>query len=282
MDQIIGVFQYTFFQNAIIASVFTTIICGIIGTYIVTKRIVFITGGITHASFGGVGIAFYFGINPILGAAVFAVLSGLGIEYMSKYKDIREDSAIATLWSLGMALGIIFIFITPGYTPNLNSFLFGNILTVSYTDLYAMFAVVLIVVVFFALFWRLIMYIAFDEEFARSQNIPVQLFKYILVSLVALTIVINIRVVGIILVLSLMTIPPSVVNLFVKRFEYILLYSILVGLSGALFGLFMSYWLNIPSGASIIFALVIIFFLGKLLSIVLVKKKSTEGLSGNI
>ena len=282
MDQIIGVFQYTFFQNAIIASVFTTIICGIIGTYIVTKRIVFITGGITHASFGGVGIAFYFGINPILGAAVFAVLSGLGIEYMSKYKDIREDSAIATLWSLGMALGIIFIFITPGYTPNLNSFLFGNILTVSYTDLYAIFAVVLIVVVFFALFWRLIMYIAFDEEFARSQNIPVQLFKYILVSLVALTIVINIRVVGIILVLSLMTIPPSVVNLFVKRFEYILLYSILVGLSGALFGLFMSYWLNIPSGASIIFALVIIFFLGKLLSIVLVKKKSTEGLSGNI
>lgn len=276
MSQIFSIFDYTFFTNALLAALLTSIICGIVGTYIVTKRIVFITGGITHASFGGVGIAFYFGLNPILGAAFFAILSGIGIEYMAKYKDVREDSAIATLWSLGMALGIIFIFITPGYTPNLNSFLFGNILTVSFTDLYAILAVTAVIVLFFSLFWRLIMYISFDEEFAKSQNMPVQLFKYILVSLVALTIVINIRVVGIILVLSLITIPPTVVNLFEKKFQNIMLYSILVGLLGSLTGLFVSYWLNIPSGASIIFALVLIFFIAKIFSWMLVKRKQAR------
>ena len=122
----IELLSYEFFRNALLAALLAAVSCGIVGTYIVSKRIVFISGGITHASFGGIGMGYYFGINPILGAAVFAVLSALGIEYSSRKNDIREDSAIAILWALGMAVGVIFIFITPGYAPNLMSYLFGT------------------------------------------------------------------------------------------------------------------------------------------------------------
>ena len=124
-----------FFRNALLASLLASITCGIIGTYIVSRRIVFISGGITHASFGGIGMGYYMGFDPILGAVLFGIFSALGIEFFTRKADLREDSAIAMLWALGMALGIIFIFLTPGYAPNLMSYLFGNILTVSLTDL---------------------------------------------------------------------------------------------------------------------------------------------------
>lgn len=127
MESITHIFQYNYIVNALIASVLTAISCGIAGTYIVSKRMVFISGGITHASFGGIGIAYYAGLNPVGGAAIFAVLSGLGIEYFSKKGNIRNDSVIAMLWSLGMAAGIIFIYLTPGYAPNLMTYLFGSI-----------------------------------------------------------------------------------------------------------------------------------------------------------
>ena len=127
--------QYTFFQHALIGSLLASIVCGIIGTYIVTRRLVFISGGLTHASFGGIGMGLYTGISPILSAAIFSVLSAFGVEWLSKRKDMREDSAIAGIWSLGMALGVIFIFLTPGYAPNLSAYLFGNILTVSTGDI---------------------------------------------------------------------------------------------------------------------------------------------------
>ena len=213
-----GIFQevlgYQFFVNALIAAVLSSIICGIIGSYIVAKRMVFLSGGITHASFGGIGIAYYIGINPILGAAVFAVLSAIGIEYSSKRTAIRQDSAIGISWSFGMAIGIIFIFMSPGYTPNLMSFLFGSILTISTIDLYFMASVALILILFFSLFYYAILFISFDEQYARTHKIPVSLFNYVLISLVALSIVMNIRTVGVILVISLLTIPQSIANLF--------------------------------------------------------------------
>ncbi|MCK5079282.1 MAG: metal ABC transporter permease, partial [Bacteroidales bacterium] len=209
---------YDFFRNALMAAVLAAVSCGIIGTYIVSKRIVFISGGITHASFGGIGMGYFFGINPILGAAVFAVLSALGIEYASRKTDVREDSAIAILWALGMAIGVIFVYMTPGYAPNLLSYLFGNILTVGSTDLFLLLGLCVIILIFFALQFKNILYIAFDEEYARARRLPVNLIKYIMISLVALTIVFNIRVVGIILVISLLTIPQTIANMFVKRF----------------------------------------------------------------
>ena len=259
MNAIIELFSYDFFQKAFLAAVFASISCGIIGAYIVSRRIVFISGGITHASFGGIGLAFFLGFNPLLGAVLFAVLSALGIQFFTKVAEIREDSSIAIWWSLGMALGIIFVFLTPGYTPNLMSYLFGNILTVTTSELWWMFMLNLVIFFFFAVFLRKILYIAFDEEFARTAGLPVALFNYLIIVLIALTVVLNIRVVGIILILSLLTIPQATANLYTNDFKRLLVYSSLFAFVGTIAGLFISYFLNIPSGAAIIFTLVIIF-----------------------
>ena len=151
-------FQYEFFTNALLAAILTSITCGIMGTYIVAKRIVFISGGITHTSFGGIGLGYFLSINPILGAAVFSILSALGIEYLSKKSEVREDSAIAIMWSFGMAVGIIFIFLTPGYAPNLISFLFGSILTVTQFDLIIIFVLALLISLFFLIFYKTILF----------------------------------------------------------------------------------------------------------------------------
>ena len=263
MENLIALFNFGFFRNAFLAALVASITCGIIGTYIVSRRIVFISGGITHASFGGIGMGYYFGFDPILGAIAFGILSALGIEFFTKRADLREDSAIAMLWSLGMALGVIFIFLTPGYAPNLMSYLFGNILTVSKGDLIYLFILAVFVICFFLIFYRMIIFVSFDEEFALTNNAPVRLFNALLISLVALTIVLNIRVVGIILVMSLLTIPQAIANLFTKRFDVMIFYSILFGFLGSITGLTISYIYDIPSGAAIIFTLVVIYGLMK-------------------
>lgn len=261
MNAIIELFSYEFFQKAFLAAVFASISCGIIGGYIVSRRIVFISGGITHASFGGIGLAFFLGFNPLLGAVLFAVMSALGIQFFTKVAEIREDSSIAIWWSLGMALGIIFVFLTPGYTPNLMSYLFGNILTVTSEELWWMFLLNVIIIAFFTLFFRKVLYIAFDEEYARTAGLPVALYNYLTMTLIALTVVLNIRVVGIILILSLLTIPQASANLFTKDFKRLLILSSVFAFIGTISGLFISYFLDIPSGAAIIFTLVIIFAL---------------------
>jgi zinc transport system permease protein len=253
--------SYTFIQNALLASLIGSITAGIIGTYVVSRRMVFITGGITHASFGGLGLGFFLGINPLLGAALFGLASGLGVEYLSKYQKIREDSVIAMIWSLGMALGIIFISLSPGYAPNLMSYLFGNILSVSRADLLVMGGLMTLVLLLFIPFFRLIQYMTFDEDFARTSRAPVSLFKYLLAGMVALTAVVYIRVAGIILVLSLLTIPQNTALLFSNILKRIIFLSIGIGFAGSVIGLILSYALNIPSGAAIIFSLVIIYLL---------------------
>ncbi len=270
-ESIFELFQYNFFTNALMAALLASITCGIAGTYIVTRRMVFISGGITHASFGGIGIAYFLGLNPVLGAAVFSILSAMGIEFVSSRSNVREDSAIGILWSLGMALGIIFIFLTPGYAPNLMSYLFGSILTVGTTDLWLMAALALFLALFFIGFYHMILFIAFDEEYARAHKAPVQLFKYLLISLVAITIVLNIRVVGIILVISFLTIPQSTANLFTNNFRSIIFLSILIGIIGSVTGLMISYYWNIPSGATIIFTFVLIFGIAKAVQSLMIK-----------
>jgi len=262
---ILEFFNYQFIVNALLASLLGSITAGIIGTYIVTRRMVFITGGITHASFGGLGLGYFIGINPMLGAGLFGILAGLGVEFLSKYRKIREDSVIAMTWSFGMAVGIIFIFITPGYAPNLMSYLFGNILTVSNADLIAMAILMLLVLGLFIPFFRIIQFITFDEDYAITSRIPVYLFKYLLISLVALTAVMYIRVAGIILVLSLLTIPQNTALLFSNNLWKIILLSIGFGILGSLIGLIISYVWNIPSGASIIFTLALIYLVGSVI-----------------
>ena len=268
MQEILALFNFEFFRNAFLAAFMASLTCGIIGTYIVSRRIVFISGGITHASFGGIGMGYFFGFNPILGAIVFGILSALGIELFTKKADLREDSAIAMLWSLGMALGVIFIFLTPGYAPNLMSYLFGNILTVSQDDLLFLLFLSVVVIGFFAAFYRMIIFVSFDEEFALTNNAPVRLFNALLISLVALTIVLNIRVVGIILVMSLMTIPQAIANLFTKRFDTMMFYSIAFGFLGSIIGLILSYIYDIPSGAAIIFTLVVCYGIIKIVFLI--------------
>lgn len=255
--------QYTFFQHALIGSLLASIVCGLIGTYIVTRRLVFISGGLTHASFGGIGIGLYTGISPILSAAVFAVLSAFGVEWLSKRKDMREDSAIAVFWTLGMALGIMFTFLSPGFAPDLSAYLFGNILTITWSDISLLACLAISLSFFFIRYLRPIVYIAFDREFARSQGIPVQRFEYLLMMFIALTIVACLRMVGIVLVISLLTIPQMTANLFSHRFHRIIWLSIGTGYLSCLGGLVLSFYLNVPSGAAIIFFSIIIYAICK-------------------
>ena len=255
--------QYTFFQHALIGSLLASIVCGIIGTYIVTRRLVFISGGLTHASFGGIGLGLYAGISPILSAAVFSVLSAFGVEWLSKRKDMREDSAIAVFWTLGMALGIIFTFLSPGFAPDLSAYLFGNILTITFGDIALLGGLAALLILFFSFFLHPIIYVAFDREFARSQGIPVQTFEYVLMMFIALTIVACLRMVGIVLVISLLTIPQMTANLFSHRFHRIIWLSVGIGYLSCLGGLLISYYLNVPSGAAIIFFSIIIYAICK-------------------
>ncbi|MDD3040259.1 metal ABC transporter permease [Bacteroides sp.] len=256
--------QYTFFQHALLGSLLASIACGIIGTYIVTRRLVFISGGITHASFGGIGLGLFTGISPILSAAIFSVLSAFGVEWLSKRNDMREDSAIAVFWTLGMALGIMFSFMAPGFAPDLSAYLFGNILTINQVDLWMLGILALIMIVFFYLYIRPIVYIAFDREFARSQKIPVEIFEYLLMMFIALTIVACLRMVGIVLAISLLTIPQMTANLFTYNFKKIIWLSIIIGFLGCLGGLFISYHWKVPSGASIIFFSILIYAVCKI------------------
>jgi len=266
-----NIFQYDFIIKGVLGAIFASITAGLAGTYVVSRRMVFLSGGITHASFGGIGIGYFLGINPVLGAAIFGVMSALGVEYLSVKQKIREDSAIGILWAFGMAIGIIFIYLTPGYTPNLMSYLFGSILTVTNADLIALGIMSLILILYFGIFYRTILYISFDEVFARTYSSYVNVFKYFTTSLIALTIVLNIRMAGVVLVISLLTIPPNIAMLFTKIYFKIVVWSILAGFLGTATGYLISYFAGIPVGATIIFTLVIIWVVAKGISQLLMK-----------
>ena len=235
------IFNYTFFQNALLGVLLVSVASAMIGTYIVTRRLVFITGGITHACFGGLGLGYYLGINPIFAAGVFAVASSLGVEWMSARQNVREDSAIAVVWAFGMAIGTLFIFLTPGYVPDLNSFLFGNILTISRSDI-AAFAIFLVVLaMFFLLFYRCIIVCAFDRDFAATKQIPVTVVNSIMSVMVAVCVVLTIRLIGIMLLMSLLTMPQMIAELFATRFGKMMILSVLAGLLCSVAGLVGSY-----------------------------------------
>jgi zinc transport system permease protein len=266
-----NIFQYSFIIKGLLGAIFASITAGLAGTYVVSKRMVFLSGGITHASFGGIGIGYFIGINPVIGAAVFGILSALGVEYLSVRQKIREDSAIGILWAFGMAIGIIFIYLTPGYTPNLMSYLFGSILTVSNADIIALGIMSVILILYFGVFYRTILYISFDEMFARTYSSYVDIIKYITTSLIALTIVLNIRMAGVVLVISLLTIPPNIAMLFTRVYFRIVLWSIVAGFIGTATGYVISYYAGIPVGATIIFTLVIIWVLVKITTLIILK-----------
>ncbi|MDR3129602.1 MAG: metal ABC transporter permease [Tannerellaceae bacterium] len=257
------ILHYSFFQHALAGCILTSIACGLVGTYIVIRRLSFISGGITHASFGGLGLGFYLGINPVMTALGFALFSAWGVEWAGQRGTLREDSAIAALWSVGMAVGALFLFLSPGYAPNLSGYLFGSVLTITDTDLYFSGATAGILVVTAICYHRQIIYSAFDSDFARTQNLPVSRIRYVLALLTALTIVLAIRLVGIMLLLSLLTLPPSTVNLFTSDYRRITIGSVVVSLVASILGLVLSVTLNIPSGAGITLTLAFVFVFAK-------------------
>ena len=262
------VMQYAYLRHALWACLLSGIVCGVVGTYIVCRRMVFLSGGITHASFGGLGIAFYFGLNPILGATLFAVLSALGIEWASQRGRIREDSAIGIIWSVGMAVGALFMALRPGYTSgDLSNYLFGSIITVTAWDVRAL-ALLTAVILLGAVCWlRPVMYTAFDREFAASQGIPTRTVSYVMSALIALAIVLSIRIMGIVLLLSLFTIPTVTANAFTKSYGAMTLWASVTATAGAVTGLVISYNWEVPPGAGIIFTLTLGLIAAKLLTL---------------
>ncbi len=259
----LDIVRYTFFQNALLGAFLISILCGFIGTYIVTRRLVFISGGITHASFGGIGLGVYLGTNPIIAAMIFAILSAFGVQWMSKKVDVRGDSAIALFWTLGMSIGIICCFLTPGFMPDLPSFLFGSILTIESPDLWLLGALTVIVTILGIFLLRPIQNVAFDSTFAKSQHLPVTFIEYLMMALIALTIVASLKMVGIVLAISLLTIPQMTANLFTYNYKHMIGLSIFIGWIDCIIGLYASYILNVPSGATIIFISIIVFIVSK-------------------
>ena len=260
--------HYQYLLNAFTACLLSGITCGVIGTYVVCRRMVFLAGGITHASFGGLGIAFWLGANPIGGALLFAILSALGIEWAGSRGRIREDSAIGIIWSVGMAVGALFMSLRPGYTSgDLSAYLFGSIVTVTRGDVTAL-ALLTLVILAGALLWlRPIMYVAFDRDFARSRGIPTRVVSYLMAALVAATIVLSIRIMGIVLLISLLTIPVAVVNAFSRDYRTIAATAPAVAVAGNVAGLAVSYHFEVPPGAAIIFTLTITLIVVKLLTL---------------
>ena len=275
MDFFCDIFRYEYLMNAFLAAVFAGITCGIVGTYVVARRMVFLCGGVTHASFGGLGIAVYMGTNPIAGAMVFAVLSAIGIEWAGDRGRIREDSAIGIIWSVGMAVGALFMSLTPGYTSgDLSSYMFGSIVTVTTRDVVTLGVLTLLCVVGAVLWWRPVMYLAFDRDFAASQGMATRTASYAMAVIVALTIVLSIRVMGIVLLLSLFTIPAATANALTKSYASITRGAAAIAVAGAVTGLLISYNMGVPPGASIIFTLTVALIVVKLLT--LRSKKSAD------
>ncbi|MBN2898553.1 MAG: metal ABC transporter permease [Clostridia bacterium] len=244
--------SYQFLQNAFWASILASVACGIIGVIIVEKKLVMMSGGISHTSFGGIGLGYLLGIKPIIGGLIFSVLAAFGVIKIKRSTKTSEDTLLGMMWAAGMALGIVFISIRSGYPPDMTSYLFGDILTVSRTDLWFMLAlnIILIGIVFlFFEYWKAYL---FDEELLRVLDYNIERFELVLYLLVAISIVVLIKAVGIILVIAMLTIPASIAKMFVGELKKLIFFSCILGLIHFMIGLMLSYYVNISSGATII------------------------------
>ncbi len=243
---------YGFFQKALIAGVLASIACGIIGTYVVVKRMVFIAGGVSHTAFGGVGIATYLGANPLLGAALFSVASALGIGVIHEKTKQREDTLIGAMWSAGMAIGIIFIYFTPGYTADLFSYLFGNILLILPEDLLLAGVLDALIIALVAVYYRQLLALTFDEEYARTLNINTTRLYLLLLVCIGLTVVILIRIVGVILLIALLSLPAATAGIYTNDMKRMMLAATALSLIYTTAGIFASYYVDLPTSAAII------------------------------
>ncbi len=254
-------YHLVFFRHALEAGLLLSVACAVIGTYVVVNRMVFITGGIAHAAYGGIGLGVFFGINPVLGAVVFSLLAAFGMGTVSYKTKQRIDTLIGVMWAVGMAIGIIFADLSHGYTAGLMSYLFGSILTISRTDLLLMIFLDFLIVCVTVLFYTQWLSISFDPEFAEIIGLPVKRFYLLLLSLIALTVVIVMRMVGIVMVIALLTIPPAIANRFATTLKGIMIFACFLGILFTTVGMFISFYLNLTSGAMIILVAGVVYFL---------------------
>jgi zinc transport system permease protein len=244
--------SHGFMQNALIIGLLASVACGVMGTYVVVKRIVFISGGISHAVLGGMGIAYYYGYHPIHGAVVSALVAAVVIGLVSLRYHQYEDTIIGALWAIGMAVGILFIYKTPGYSIDLMSYLFGNILMVKRESVYLLAALDVLIIVLVFLFYKRFLAVCFDEEYSKLQGIGVVTTYLLLLCLIALTVVILIQVVGIILVIALLTLPAATARYYARSLGQMMILASLLGVVFTTSGLIVSYQPDLPAGATII------------------------------
>jgi zinc transport system permease protein len=244
--------QFDFMRYALLAGVLVSIACGIIGTLVVVNRIVFLSGGIAHAAYGGIGLGYFFQINPVVGAMLFSVIAALAMGGVQRRTRQRADTLIGVMWAIGMAIGIILVDLSGGYKADLMSYLFGSILTVSPQDLLIMAGLDLAIVLLVVLFYRELLAICFDETFATVINLPVTPFYLTLMAMIALTVVMMMRVVGLIMVIALLTMPAATSGQFVKGMAQMMGLATGLGMVFTTIGLWLSYRFNLTSGATII------------------------------
>jgi zinc transport system permease protein len=244
--------QFEFMRNALVAGLLASVICGIIGTLVVVNRIVFLSGGIAHAAFGGIGLAFFFGWPYLFGTIGFSLAAAMLMAAISIRSKHRADTIIGVIWAVGMAFGIILIDLTPGYNVDLMSYLFGSILTVPRSDLWIMLATGILITILVMYYYKDLLALSYDEEFARIRGVPVRGLYFALIGMLAVTIVLVIQVVGLILVIALLTIPPFIAEKYVKSLFQMMIVSSMLGVVFTVSGLWVSYTFNLTSGASII------------------------------
>jgi zinc transport system permease protein len=252
MEFFAALVEHEFLQRALIGGLLACIGCGVVGSYVVVQRISLLAGAIAHAVLGGMGVAWYFGGNPLAGALVAAIIAALIIGWVKLRFAEREDTAISAIWALGMAIGILFIASTPGYSVDLMGYLFGNLLMMSTSDLQLIVVLDMVILVLVGLFYRQFLAVCFDPEFARVRGLKVERFYLLLLVLVALTVVMLIQVVGLILVIALMTLPAAIAGRFTHSLAAMMGLAVLLGMAFTAGGLAISYAPDLPSGPVII------------------------------
>ena len=269
--------QFEFMRNALLAGLLASIMYGVIGTFVVVNRIVFISGGIAHAAYGGIGLAFFFGFSYLMGILGFSLLVAAIMAAVSLKTRQRADTIIGVLWAVGMALGVILLDLTPGYNVDLMSYLFGSILTVPTSDLWLMLIIDGLVVLTVSYFYHDLVSLSYDEEFARVRGVPTKSLYFLLMAMIALSVVMVIQVVGLILVIALLTIPPYISEKFSGSLLEMMFYSVLLNVFFTTVGLWLSYTFNLTSGASIIMVAATCFFISILLERLRPKRRRRLG-----
>lgn len=252
VSMVLEILQYEFAQNALIAGLFASIACAVIGTFVVANRMVSLSGALAHISFGGIGLGYYLKVDPIMSAIPFCVSSSLIIGYVQQKVKHSPDTIIGIMWAVGMALGIMFVHFSQGYAPDLMSYIFGNILTVSSSQLVLMGAMLLVIMAAIAAYYQKLKVISFDEDFAEASGIDVFRYRLLLLALTSLSIILLIKIVGIILVIALLSIPAEIARMFSPSLEKMMAIAAGASIILTLGGIIASFYFDLPSGASIV------------------------------